>query len=318
MQKSFGLGIDQVTPQTQLKDGYARAVVNLDATQGGRLELRPGVALRVPGTDVHSLWAAKHADVGYYVDGSTLYAVDETGETLEMVTGLAPGLGVSYAGLNGDVYWSNGVQSGVIVDGANTAWGPQSVTGNLGQTYLQRPRGTIVRAYRGRLYLADDTVLWATEPLDYMRVDAARGFIAYEARITLFEPVAGGCFIGVRGHGVRFLAGYDFKQFSQTVVDRLDPVPGSGLGVDGADFGATGDAAVWLTTEGWVLGLGDGSVKRITSDRLAMPAYVSAASMVRERNGQRHLISFARGGESANAGDVLTSSVIRNGVLIPH
>jgi hypothetical protein len=138
-----------------------------------------------------------------------------------------------------------------------------------------------------------------------------------ESEVLLFEPVSGGIYVGTQKEGVRFLAGPDFKQFQLTNADSLTPVRGSGLAVDGAVFESGGQGAVWLTERGWVFGAGDGSTKRLTDKQLALPTYESAASIVREHEGMRQLMSFAKGGsDSAGASDVLTSEVIRNGVLL--
>lgn len=317
----FGLGVDQVSPETALRyDGdaglsSARRIVNFDVTNGRTLQRRSGSSQVVDLDECHSLWSAD--DVAFFVSGSTLYSFDGDAYT-SLVAGLSPGFKVSYAKVSDDIYWSNGVNSGVLLDGTtNTTWGADSTTGTLGQTYAPQVRGSIVRHYKGRLYAIDGRIIWATDPMDYLRVDLMRGFIMLESEITLFEPVTNGIFVGTQNEGVRFLAGADFKQFQMAEADDLPAVRGSGLAVEGQSFGVLGDAAIWLTTRGWVLGMGDGSVKRLTDKTLALPAYESATSLVREHNGIRQLLSFAKGGsEGVGARDVITSEVIRNGVLL--
>ena len=317
----FGLGVDQVSPDTALRyDGdsgqsSARRLVNLDVTNGRTLQRRSGSVQVVDMADCHSLWSDD--DVAYFVAGSTLYSFDGANYT-SLVTGLSPGFKVSYDKVADDIYWSNGVNSGVLLDGSvNTAWGAADTAGNLGQTYAAQVRGSIVRHYRGRIYAIDGRVIWATDPMDYLRVDLMRGFLMMESEIVLFEPVANGIFVGTQNEGVRFLAGADFKQFQLVKADSLPAVRGSGLRIDGALFGSLGDSAIWLTTQGWVFGAGDGTTKRLTDDRTALPVYESAVSILRESGGIRQILSFARGGsESAGASDVMTTEVIRNGVLL--
>jgi hypothetical protein len=182
---------------------------------------------------------------------------------------------------------------------------------------MAQVKGSIVRHFAGRIYVADGRILWATEPMDYTRVDLMRGFMMLESEITLLEPVSNGVFVGTASEGVRFLSGTDFKQMRLLNADSLAPVRGSGLSVDGAVFDSVGQGAAWLTERGWVFGAGDGSTKRLTDKQIALPAYESAASLLREHEGMRQLMSFAKGGsESAGASDVLTSEVIRNGVLL--
>lgn len=318
----FGLGVDQVSPETALRhdadsgQSSARRIVNFDITNGHRLYRRKGSVRKVNLSDCHSLWAD---GVSYFVSGSTMYKFDGDAYT-SVVTGLSPGFTVSYAKVAGDVYWSNGVNSGILVDGVtNTAWGATETTGGLGQTYAAQVRGSIIRHYRGRLYAVDGRIIWATDPMDYKRVDLMRGFLMMESEIILFEPVANGIYVGTQNEGVRFLAGPDFKQLQLVKADNLQAVRGSGLAVDGADFGSIGASAVWLTAKGWVFGSGDGATKRLTDKSLALPSYEQSTSILREQNGIRQLLSIVKGsssGSSASASDVITSEVIRNGVLL--
>lgn len=318
MELRFEKGVDLVTQQTQLGAGFARAIVNFDVSQEGQLVKRAGSTLALNYPDCHSLWSTESEAMGYFVSNTTLYSYDGTA-AVAVVSGLTPGFRVSFAEVNGDVYWSNAVQSGRLVGGiANETWGAASTTGLLGQTYAAQVRGSIVRHYRGRIYVADGSILWATDPMDYMRVDLARGFIHFESEITLLEPVDNGIYVGTADRAVRFLSGVDFNQFQVIQADDLQPVRGSGITVDGEVFGVGGRVAVWFTRRGWVVGNSGGEVKRVTDKTLALPDYTEATSVIREQNGMRQLVSLARGGrsESGGASDILTSEVIRNGVLL--
>lgn len=318
---SFGLGIDQVSAETALsvdaktKQSAARRIVNQDVTDTGTLVRRSGIELVVNMPDCHSLWSDEEGC--YFVSEETMYSFDGT-NTAVVASNLSRGMAASYARVADDVYWSNGIQSGVLVGGSNNVvWGSPTATGPLSQTYMQQIRGSIVRSYKGRLYIVDGRIIWATEPLDYMHVDMMRGFIAMESEVVLFEPVSGGIYVGTVGEGVRFLSGPDFKQFQLLNADSLTAVRGSGLSIDGAVFASTGQGAVWFTERGWVFGAGDGSTKRLTDKRLALPGYESAATLLREHEGMRQLMAFAKGGaESAAATDTVTTEVIRNGVLL--
>jgi hypothetical protein len=260
----FGLGVDQVSQETSLLKNVnsgqsaARRIVNLDVTNTGPLQRRSGSAQIIAIDDAHSLWSPPDSEVGYFVAGSVLYGFNGV-NSIALVTGLTPGFTMSYAQVSDDIYWSNGVQSGVLVDGdLNSPWGAVNTTGLLGQTYAAQVKGSIVRHYKGRLYAVDGRVVWATEPMDYLRIDLMRGFLMMESEITLFEPVSNGVFVGTQNEGVQFLAGPDFKQFQLLNADSLPAVRGSGLGVDGAVFDSQGQGAVWLTTKDWVFGSGDG------------------------------------------------------------
>ncbi len=312
---TFGKGINQVDAETSIPEGFARRIVNLDVANGGTLKQRSGTLSVLSMSDCHSLWSPSQGDAGFFSSGGNIYRYDGTTATV-VVAGISPGLRISYADLLGNVYWSNGAQSGVLVGGvSNQPWGDGG-TGPLGQTYMTGIRGGIVRYYRGRIYAVDGRTIWATEPQDYQHVDLARGFLQLESEILLFEPVSSGIYVGTPNDGVRFFTGPDFKQFTLQNADSLVPVRGSGLSVDGALFESPGQGAVWLTNRGWVFGAGDGSTRRLTDKQMALPDYASATSVLREANGMRQIMSFATGGtDSAQARDVITSEIIHNGVL---
>ena len=313
---SYGKGVDLISAETSIPEGFARRIVNLDVTNGGTLKQRSGTQLALAMSECHSLWSPSQNDYAYFASETNLYRFD--GETASVVASeISPGFAVSYADLGDNIYWSNGIQSGLLLDGVtNTSWGVGGI-GPLGQTYMTGIRGGIVRYYKGRLYVVDGRTIWATEPMDYQHFDLARGFIQLESEILLFEPVSNGIFVGTVNDGVRYFTGPDFKQFTLQNADSLVPVRGSGLSVDGALFESPGQGAIWLTNRGWVFGAGDGSTRRLTDKQISLPDYASASSILREANGMRQVMSFATGGaDSAQASDVLTSEIIRNGVLL--
>lgn len=127
-------GIDNVSDETELRAGAVREAVNVDLTVKGMPKRRGGYALALAG-NAHSL-------VGWQLDGSddrslrligvrdgVLEAYEEAaGNTLTAST-VRGGMGenpVSYLELNGDLYWTNGVEFRRIrgLDLADTAGWP--------------------------------------------------------------------------------------------------------------------------------------------------------------------------------------------------
>lgn len=181
------------------------------------------------------------------------------------------------------------------------------------------PAGTIVRYFRGRLVTVRGSVATFSEPLRYGLTDSRYGFIQAAEPITLFEPVAGGIFVGTTS-GVRFARGTSPEAFDWTDVERSGAVPGTGMRVPSQDLGLqiTGDVAVWLSSGGWVYGLPDGSTSSPVGDRLALPEYERGAGILMEQDGLRRMLAVVRGAgiELARAGDSAVAEVIRNGVVI--
>jgi hypothetical protein len=110
------LGMNNRLPDTQLvtKDGtYLRNAVNVDVGSGGFVKRRRGSTLIFSGTDCHSFWSTVDNYPAWYVDYNVLYQVNGVLGAITRtptITGLTPGMPMSYAYLNGDLYCTNGVQ----------------------------------------------------------------------------------------------------------------------------------------------------------------------------------------------------------------
>lgn len=109
VQLSTFLGENNRLPAQRLatKDGaFVRHAVNVDVTDAGTLQRRQGVEKVVSGADCHSFWS--NGKVGYYMDGGTLFMVDDAMVKRTVLTGLPSGMTMSYCAVNGEVYCSNG------------------------------------------------------------------------------------------------------------------------------------------------------------------------------------------------------------------
>lgn len=95
---------------------------NVDLDQSGRLSRRAGYTQRVAGA-THSLWADPAQEICLYVAGGALrqLAPDLTSAArLTLADGAAR---MSYVRVNERVYFSNGVETGILENGAVRTWG---------------------------------------------------------------------------------------------------------------------------------------------------------------------------------------------------
>lgn len=132
----------------------------------------------------------------------------------------------------------------------------------------------------------------------------------------MVKSVVDGIYVGT-AHGVTFLDGKELGQFTMRPADMLAPIPGSALNVDGGLFGEPGKGIVWLTRRGWVYAGAGGRVKRLTESQMALPEYDRAASLYREHDGMRQVMTFVKGGgEAAGASDSYDVEIVRNGRVL--
>jgi hypothetical protein len=125
-------GVLNVSPETSLPHAALREAVNVDLTKEGRMARRRGrtqVAAAVTGP-VHSLWHADGFPVALYVDDDTIRALRADGGTEPLHAGLALSSPVSWAKINDLVFWSNGVQAGLVTPDLEVfPWAPEAPTG---------------------------------------------------------------------------------------------------------------------------------------------------------------------------------------------
>lgn len=117
--EGYPAGINNRSRPQDLGEGELRDAVNVDIYDKGNIRRRDGYVSRLAGG--HSLWSHPDIDYGLYVTGGELKHIsrDLVATTIRTV---GP-TWVSYAELNGDVYWVNGLQAGKVSDGADARFG---------------------------------------------------------------------------------------------------------------------------------------------------------------------------------------------------
>ena len=197
----------------------------------------------------------------------------------------------------------------------------RTIRGRRLETQLTEPlpAGQIVRHYNARMWIAADRVLYASLPFRYALYRPHQDYFLFPARITVLEPVADGLF--VVADATYFLAGAGPEQMALRTVDDAGGVEGTGARVPARHVGVEvpGEVAYWLGTRGAVLGLPGGGLKAVTEDRVALPAYAAGATLAREREGIRQLVTTVREpGPASGFGvsDAVVVEVRRNGVLL--
>lgn len=201
-------------------------------------------------------------------------------------------------------YMINGVSQGLVLET---------------QFAYELPPGNIIRYYRGRVYVVSGRIAWYSEALYYGVYKPAENFFVFAADVTVFEPVDDGIY--VVAEVAFFLAGDDPKKMQQQPVHLSQGIEGTGLTVDAALVmkDAVGQAAYWYGNAGAMLGMRGGQVVPLMENRVALPAYEKGATMLREHNGIRQLVTALYGsGETSSftMGDEASVEVIRNGIVI--
>lgn len=215
---------------------------------------------------------------------------------------------------NGDqLYWVQDIPAGALVSYVGAHQPGKLLT----TQHMQAPEPCkYIESYNGRIYSAVDNALLATQALNYDITRPSTDFVMFPDPITMVKSVVDGVYVGTR-HGVAYLDGNDLPLFRTRPADMLPPIEGSALAVDGGLFGESGKGIVWLTRRGWVFGGAGGKVKRLTEAQMSLPEYDRAASLYREHDGMRQVLSFVSGGgEAAGASDSYDVEIVRAGRVL--
>lgn len=327
-------GLKNTVSSERLTGADLERATNIDLDDAGQVRRRRGYARKSLGI-WHSVRDIEGTVYGVKNGALGIVRADYSHAPLYTV-GDAP---VCYTEVNGDIYFSSASGAGIITPAETvTPWGATSGQGTWyspvldptqtlaelsGRLLGDPPRATSIEAYKGRIYLAVDKTLWATELFQYHLVDRTRGFMQFEHDITLVMAVDDGLYVGTTG-GLYFLKGV-FGQFTLSIVVADPVLPGSGSRVPinlvhpNARQGPmpTGKAVVLMTTAGILACFDGGTAFNLTHDRVLLPHGVSAAALFRQDQGANSYIAAvdSAGGPAANTriGDYVDAEIVRFG-----
>lgn len=115
------IGLNNVDEEEALSTRELRVALNVDITDRGFIKRRKGYTQLQSGS-FHSLWS--EGGVALVVSGDSLYSIDPNMELSLVRSGLALGRTLSYAYVDGNVYYSNGIVTGRVDNGLqDQTWG---------------------------------------------------------------------------------------------------------------------------------------------------------------------------------------------------
>ena len=125
---TFPRGKNTVAKETDLPKGSARELLNVDLSNSGKPSRRRGFASVYSAAGIHSLFSTK--PYTFFCEGTSLMRLLPNFTATSVRTGLDPSVGLSYAEVDGRVYYANGSQKGVITEEAVSAeWGVEAPVG---------------------------------------------------------------------------------------------------------------------------------------------------------------------------------------------
>lgn len=320
-------GIDTVSPIESLDPDWLREAINVDLLRDGKLSRRQGFTLVCPDIQ-HSLWSDGSTCLG--VGNGQLRQLNDNYSTTALLA--VADLPMVFAACdNGNIHFSNNRLHGVY-DGTTARILERAGTYDRSSYQIDQaeeavyydgpPPGYLLEWAFGRLWVVDVDGVWHSQGFEPEKFDRENDYIAW-TNVTMFKAVPSGFFIGTT-KAVHFLPGGNPKGWVAGIrkVSDSGAILGTALVCDSDSFelqGISGQVCVWESNKGGKM-LGTESGQAITLNKKAVyPVSDKGAMILRETNGQNHLVStFPQGGESGNfrAADYAVAEVRRNGIII--
>jgi hypothetical protein len=283
-------------PPTPVKigtGGYKAAypltqAVNVDIDNTYALSSRDGSTIKVAGTDAHSGWAKDR--LAFFVDGTSLYLLNEDYSITQLLSGLTLGARMSYWPVNDRVYMTNGSFIGYYT--------PITINSivNPNKTYkAPLPAGKFIAYLKGVLFVAKGKVLYISDALcDHY--DVRTGFRVFENDITMLRPVDEGIYVsdGRTWFLVEKRAfADDPAEFKKEPVLDNDAIPYTDVNINGKDLaeGTEGTFAMWCSQDGICIGDNKGVVIIKNKDTYYFTPRAIGAAAVRSVNGITHYLT---------------------------
>jgi len=145
------------------------------------------------------------------------------------------------------------------------------------------PPVTRLASQGGRLYGAREQVVYCTSPFNPHLMESLDGLL-FEAPITGLLPVTDGVYVAT-----------STATWFMTPPDGDGPPARRGIAYHGGVPGTVVNdplwpGGFWLGTRGLMRGLPSGQAENLTDANLALPQAAQGAAVVRETNGERHLV----------------------------
>lgn len=184
------------------------------------------------------------------------------------------------------------------------------------------PSGQIIRQAHGYMFIAQDNILWYSEPYTPEWWKPHSNFMLFEDRIRAVMPTEGGMWVAA--DQLYYLSGRTPSTMNRKAVEPVKAVEGSDVKVVGAYIFIenTPIGYKWLVTtdKGIFVCFNDGLALNMTEKNVAFPeADEGTAVFVQEEGINRYmsLLKEKRDSENTAVGDLVTATIIRNGVEIP-
>lgn len=207
---------------------------------------------------------------------------------------------------DGDIFYKVGATTGSsFVIASTNEYGQRPI----GLLMNQTPPGNIVRQLNGRLLVAAGNILFYSEPYNFGLYNPARNYIPFPAPITMVEPCQNGFFVSA---DQTYWVDGEISEADLNPVLPYKAIAGTSAVVPNQN------AVWWMSERGAVLGTQDGQVQNLQEKNVAVDPGVVGASLFREQDGMKQMISTMFGPQSTvmSASSFMEAEIIRKETIL--
>lgn len=291
-------GLQNVSDALRLDLGWLTVADNINVTDTGAIAKRKGYNLALAG-NIASAYATLDAKRLYLIDsGSLKVMAGSVALTLQALASTNP---MYWAEVNENVYFNNGMDSGVIApDHSISAWRDATTSNGAGfkgddgadldVLYDTLPLDTdVIQHWKGRMYAAQylaseaQTVIWFSEPMGFHLFSLDKDFFMVPGRVTMLAP-----------HDAALIVGTDASVYAYDIA-KLDLLADYGV-VPGQHWSEDDKKVFFWTDRGLCSGL---PFMNHTEKHVSVAPGVRAGGAVLNTGGQRRYVVAIEQGSAA-------------------
>jgi len=254
------------------------AAFNVDIDDLNRVRRRRGFGGQVVATACHSLWS--DGEYCLYVSGNGLYMLREN-MTTKGLRNVTQGARMDFCRVDDKVYYCNGFEKGYVYGEASYSWVMGTYPRSTNRTLSSPPIGHLLCWYGGRMFIAENDIVWASEPYAANFFDLGDAFYKFDSRIRMLSAVSDGLWIS-DDKAVWYLAGGRTDALRQSPKLTYPALEGSAKLINGDSVGggelAGQELIAFTTPEGICIAGPQGYCANLTQRRLVYPTRSRYAS----------------------------------------
>jgi hypothetical protein len=284
------LGLNNVIPPERIPPGEKSFLVraeNIDIDDSRKGTLRGGYGNPVyRGSNLRDMFDFNGTTL--FVEGTDLKRLNSDYSADIIHAGAGSGR-MNYVGVQNKIFYTNNN----IIEYYDIGLGEAVQFPAVDQTFkMPMPPGHLIEWHMGRLYVARDGVLWASDPMSPHQTDSRRGFKQMGGYLTMVRSVQDGLYVS-NGDKTFWMPG-EFTQMRRDTADEHPAILGSDLRIDGEFVGKGYPrwVIVWMTKTGITVGPAGGEILKATGKFYRPELEFEGAAMIRRLEKTPHQQMF--------------------------